>query len=83
MEEHVKTVPVPAVGVALRLTFWAVLCLLVWPICGYSDADDTIHIFNVFEKGIGINTEYAERKSKYGIEKVQEDVVFNSYNLGM
>jgi hypothetical protein len=83
MEEHVKAVPVPAVSVALRVTFRVVLCLLMWPMLGYSDTDDAIHIFNVFEKGTDINTEYAERKSKYGIEKVQEDVVFSSYNLGM
>jgi hypothetical protein len=83
MEEQVKTVPVPAVSVALRLTFWVVLCLLVWPMGGYSDADDTIHIFNVFEKGTSVNRIYAERKSKHGIELVQQDVKFNSYNLGM
>ena len=83
MEEHVKTVPVPAVSVALRVTFRVVLCLLMWPMLGYSDTDETIHIFNVFEKGTSVNTIYAERKSKYGIELVQQDVVFSSYNLGM
>jgi hypothetical protein len=83
MEEHVKTVPVPAVSVALRLTFWVVLCLLMWPMHGYGDTDDAIHIFNVFEKGTDINTEYAERKSEYGIDMVQDDVIGSSYNLGM
>ena len=83
MEEQVKTVLVPAVSAALRLTFLVVLCLLMWPMSAYSDADNAVHIFNVFEKGTDLNTEYAERKSKYGIEMVQQDVMFNSYNLGM